>query len=113
MAKADPNRVKAKLLSQTGAKVRSFTDKENSMCQSNGTMIKPYFSGQKKTAGAEDGILGQVVVMLAEIKNQNQYLIERNTELENLIEGDVRSKIEEGFAELREEIRSLKKIVKT
>ena len=51
--------------------------------------------------------------MLAEIKNQNQYLIERNTELENLIEGEVRSKIEEGFAELREEIRSLKKIVKT
>ena len=112
MTRADPNRVNAKLLSQTGFKVRSFTDKENSMCQSNGTMIKPYFSGQKKSA-QEDGMLAQVVAMLAEIKNQNQYLIERNTELENLIEGEVKSKIEEGFAELREEIRSLKKTVKT
>lgn len=47
--------------------------------------------------------------MLLEIKNQNQFLIERNAELEYTIERDIKTKLDEGFSEVKAEIKSLKR----
>ncbi|CDW76082.1 UNKNOWN [Stylonychia lemnae] len=58
-------------------------------------------------------LLQQVFLMLAEIKNQNQYLIERNTELEQTINQEIKPMMRDGFIELRSEIRDVKRKIKT
>eukprot|EP00347_Sterkiella_histriomuscorum_P022348 403330796 len=54
----------------------------------------------------------QIMQMLFEIKTQNLYLMERNLELESIINGEVRPTIEDGFYEIKSEIRELKKLSK-
>jgi hypothetical protein len=39
-------------------------------------------------------------------------LIERNAELEYMIDKDIKTKLEEGFSEVRAEIKSLKRLNK-
>lgn len=50
--------------------------------------------------------------MLSDIKNQNQYLLDKNADLEYIIERDLKPKIEDGFFDLKQDIKSLKKTIK-
>ena len=54
-------------------------------------------------------MLSQILGALQEIKVQNNYLVERNAELEYLVERDLKPRISDGFLELKSDIQSLKK----
>ena len=72
-------------------------------------MYQTFNGNHTKQQSGPETVLTQILSALQEIKVQNLYLVERNVELEYLVERDLKPRINEGFSELKSDIQSLKK----
>lgn len=89
-------------------------DKENeasgSLKKSRGKGLVPAKSNLSLTLGInnpQEGVLLAIFNMVMEIKTQNQYLVERQADLEYLVTQDLKPTLEDGLTKIRQDIRRL------